>query len=308
MSLWQKYGKVAVLMGGNSPEREISLISGKFMLQALLDNGINAHKFDPAEQPLHELKALKFDRALLAVHGKNVEDGRLQGALEYLNVPYSGSGVLASSLAMDKYRTKLLWSKFNIPMAKSQYIKRQNFDFNSFILELSLPVVVKPSCGGSTLGLTKVYDIKNLSDAISLAFIQDDSVLIEELIIGSEFSITIHDGVCYPLVKIEAENGEYDYQNKYFTNTTKYIYPYELNSLLMQEIETHAKIACKVLKVSGVVRIDFMLDDKNNIFFLELNTLPGMTDHSLVPMAFKAKNISYNQLCLILLETIGLNK
>ena len=308
MDLRQKYGKVAVIMGGDSPERDVSLISGKFMLQALLEYNIDAYKFDPFEQSICELKSMRFDCALLAVHGKNVEDGRLQGALEYLKIPYSGSGVLSSSLSMDKYRTKLIWSKWNIPMAKSQHIELDSFDMSTFKLELSLPVVVKPSCGGSTLGVTKVYDIQKLADAINTAFEQDNSILIEEMVIGTEFAITLNNGECYPLVKIEAANGDYDYQNKYFTNTTKYICPYELDTELHQRIISHAKNACIALSTSGVVRIDFMLDVYNNIYFLELNTLPGMTDHSLVPIAFKAHGISYNQLCLILLDSIGLNK
>ncbi len=308
MNLKQKYGKVAVIMGGDSPEREVSLISGKFMLQALLDSGIEAHKFDPYLQLISDLKTLEFDCALLAVHGKNCEDGVLQGALEYLKIPYTGSGVMASSLAMDKYRTKLIWQQMGIPLAKSQYIKRDGFDYTKFELKINLPVVVKPSCEGSTLGLSKVYDINEIKTAIDLAFSKDDGVLIEEMIVGSEYTITLFDGKCYPVVKIEAENNNYDYQNKYFTNSTKYICPCELESDLLAKIENYAKCAYNALNVSGIARIDFMLDAHNNIYFLELNTLPGMTDHSLVPIAFKAVGINYKELCLLLLSTIGLNK
>ena len=308
MNLKSKYGKVAVIMGGDSPEREVSLISGKFMLQALLDSEIDAHKFDPYLQPISDLKTLKFDCALLAVHGKNCEDGILQGALEYLKIPYTGSGVMASSLAMDKYRTKLIWQQMGIPLAKSQYIRRDGFDYAKFELKINLPVVVKPSCEGSTLGLSKVYNIKELKTAIDFAFSKDDGALIEEMIIGSEYSITLFDDKCYPIVKIEAENNNYDYQNKYFTDSTKYICPCELEPELLTKIENYAKCAYSALNVSGVARIDFMLDANNNIYFLELNTLPGMTDHSLVPMAFKAVGINYKELCLILLSTIGLNK
>lgn len=305
MDLEQKYGKVAVVMGGESSEREVSLISGNAVLKALQGLGVNASAFDPALTPLDQLVIQGYDRAILMTHGKRGEDGILQGALEFLRIPYTGSGVMASSIAMDKYRTKLIWQALGIPTAKSQYVLHSKFDYAKFKLELELPVVVKPANEGSTMGLSKVYKLEQLEDAMHLAFAKDSALLIEEMIIGDEFTVTVCDGVVYPLVKIEAPQDNYDYQNKYFTDDTKYICPYDLGELNTL-VEKYARDGYHAIGARGVARLDFMLDKhKNKIFFLEINTLPGMTGHSLVPMAYKARGIEFEQLCLSILDGAG---
>ena len=296
-----EYGKVAVLMGGESSEREISLISGNAVLESLLQSGVDAYAFDPALTPLSELQSQGFGRAILMTHGKRGEDGILQGALEFLRIPYTGSGVMASSIAMDKYRTKLIWQALGIPVAKSQYVQKNGFNYADFKLALNLPVVVKPAQEGSTLGLSKVYKTEQLEAALNLAFSKDCAVLVEEMIIGDEFTVTVCDGVVYPTVKIEAPQDNYDYQNKYFTDTTKYTCPFDLGRL-QPLLEQYALAGYNAVGASGVARLDFMLDQKNDLCFLEINTLPGMTGHSLVPMAFKATGVDFAALCLIILD------
>lgn len=299
MDLKQKYGKVAVVMGGNSSEREVSLISGAAVLSSLLKSGVDAFSFDPKVSPLFDLTKLGVNRVVLMTHGKGGEDGIIQGALEFLNIPYTGSGVMASSIAMDKYRTKLIWQALGIPTAKSQYVTKNNID--DFKLTLSLPVVVKPACEGSTMGLTKVTKIEQLSGALDFAFSKDSAALIEELIIGNEFTITVCDGVVYPVVKIVAPDSNYDYQNKYFTDDTKYICPFDLGAS-QSMIEEFALLGYNAIGARGVARLDFMQDNRGQVFFLEINTLPGMTGHSLVPMAYNAKNITFDELCLSILD------
>ncbi len=299
MDLKQKYGKVAVLMGGDSLEREVSLISGNAVLASLIKNGVDANAFDPATRPIQDLSTNGFVRAVLMTHGSRGEDGMLQGVLEYLRIPYSGSGVMASAIAMNKYRTKLIWQGLGIPVAKSQYINKKTR--SSFKLELSLPVVVKPVDGGSTIGLTFVTNSEQLTDAINLAFTYDEAVLVEKMIIGSEYTITICDGVVYPIIQIVAPEGNYDYQNKYFTDVTKYICPIDLGELQLV-VEGYAIKAYDAIGVRGIARIDFMINEKNEVFFLEINTLPGMTSHSLAPMAYSAKGITFDALCLEILD------
>ncbi len=297
--------KVAVVMGGFSSEREVSLISGNAVLNSLKESGINATRFDPKDTPI--IKIQDYDVAMLMTHGRYGEDGIIQGALELLKVPYTGSGVMASSLAMDKYRTKLVWQTLGIPTPKSQYIEKNNFDYTKFILEIKLPVVVKPVREGSTMGLSKVYDISDLESAIWLAFAKDNKILIEELIEGDEFTITVFNGTVLPAIKIEAPNANYDYNNKYFTEDTKYICPYDLG-VLQQQVNKYAKLGYNAIGARGVARLDFMINKNNEIFFLEINTLPGMTSHSLVPMAFKAHGTDFNELCLLILNDAGLNR
>lgn len=296
----KNYGKVAILMGGSSHEREISLISGNAILQSLLKNGIDAHAFDPAEQSAFDLKQQGFSRAVLATHGKGGEDGVLQGVLEYLQIPYTGSGVMASSLGMDKYRTKLVWGSFNIPMPNGVCLTSNTPQ--SIRANLSLPLIVKPVREGSTIGVTKVYRWEDLSQALDNAFKSDSLVLVEEMIEGSEFSITVCDGVVYPAVKIEAPSGDYDYQNKYFTDDTVYICPYEFDLDLDARIKGFALLGYQAVGARGVARLDFMMDKDNNPYFLEINTLPGMTNHSLVPLSYKAAGFSFDELCLQILD------
>ena len=301
MNIKQKYGKVVVIMGGDSAERDISLISGMAVLSALKEHGVDVYKFDPAVDSITELVSQGFSRAVLMTHGKHGEDGVLQGALELFKIPYTGSGVMTSSLAMDKYRTKLIWQSFGIPVPKGQHILKHMFDVSNFKLEIDLPVVVKPVGGGSTLGLSKVYKIEQLLDAIHLAFEQDKAVLIEEMVVGDEFTITVYDGVVYPIVKIIAPKDNYDYHNKYFANDTKYICPFDLGSM-QQQVEDYALNGYNAVGARGIARLDFMLNSSNQLYFLEINTLPGMTSHSLVPMSFLAKGVSFLQLCLNILD------
>lgn len=303
----KKYGKVAVLMGGNTPEREISLISGRAILESLQKSGIDAYAFDPAEKPLQHLQSDGYARAFVIIHGKGGEDGKLQGALEYLGIPYTGSGVMASSIGMDKHRTKLIWQSIGIPMAKSQYLEKTGYKQGDFKLQVKLPVVVKPVDDGSTLGLSKVYDENQLYQAIDFAFQNSERVLIEEMIVGDEYTITVFDRKVYPVVKIEAPEGEYDYQNKYFTDDTKYTCPYDLGAL-QQKINDWALAGYNAIGASGVARLDFMIDIDNSVYFLEINTLPGMTNHSLVPMSLAAAGYSFDQLCLMILDGASIAK
>jgi D-alanine-D-alanine ligase len=299
--LKKKYGKVAVIMGGRSSEREISLVSGKAVLETLQRLGVDAHAFDPYLEPFAKLEQGNYTRAILMTHGRYGEDGTLQGVLEYLKIPYTGSGVLASALAFDKYKTKQIWRNYAIPMAKEQYIKKNEFNAAKFILELHLPVIIKPSREGSTIGIQKVFSPEALIPAIENAFKYDSAVLIEELIIGDEFTVTVFNNEAYPLVKIVAPDANYDYNNKYFNDSTQYICPFELGPL-MKDIEKYAILGYNAVGARGVTRLDFMLDKNNKLYFLEINTIPGMTGHSLVPMAFKAKGYSFEQLCLKILD------
>lgn len=300
-ALYQKYGKVAVIMGGEGPEREISLMSGENVLASLLKSGVDAYGFDPKNSLICNLLTDKFDRAFLVTHGKRGEDGLLQGALEYLKIPYTHSGVLASSLGMDKYRTKLIWQAYGIPMAKDQLLRKSEFSLATFKLELKLPVVVKPVHEGSTIGLSKIYKEEDLVQAIELAFADDMDVLIEEMVIGDEFTLSVCDGMVLPAIKIEAPGGEYDYQNKYFTDSTRYICPTHLGPL-HDQINAWALLGYKAVGARGVARLDFMISENKKVYFLEINTIPGMTSHSLVPMAFAANNINFDQLCLLILD------
>ncbi len=294
-------------MGGDTTEREVSLMSGKAILDSLLKSGVDAFAFDPAQEPLENLKKYAVDRALLIIHGKNGEDGKLQGAMEYLGIPYTGSGVMASSIGMDKYRTKLIWQAMGIPVARSQYVEKESFNAETFELQVKLPVVVKPADDGSTLGLTKVYEADKLLPALEYAFAKSKKVLVEELIVGAEFTIPIIDGKVYPLIKIEAPNGEYDFEHKYYSDETVYLCPFDLGKLQAQ-VEELALRGYHALGASGVTRLDFMLDKDQNIYFLEINTLPGMTGHSLVPQSAAVTGVSFDQLCLMILDGAGLGK
>jgi D-alanine-D-alanine ligase len=297
-----KFNKVAVIMGGGSSEREISLLSGNMVLEALKRSGVNAFKFDPHEQQLCDLVHHNYDAAVITLHGPKGEDGTLQGALEYFAIPYTGSSVLASSMAMDKIVTKIIWNHYQLPLARWQTLNKKDYLAHNFNLTIELPIIVKPACEGSTVGITKVYDIENLAQALSVAFEYDDNLLIEELIIGGEYSATIFNGRLYPLVKIEAPAGEYDYNNKYFTDVTRYICPAVLSDSLTKKLNEFLLKAYQVIGASGIARIDFMLNNDEQIFMLEINTIPGLTTHSLVPMAFKAAGQTFDELCLAMLN------
>ena len=312
----KKYGKVVVIMGGDSPEREIALIGGNAVFEALLRCNVDAHKFDYTVTPITELIAQKFDRAVIILHGQGGEDGTIQGLLEILKIPYTGSGVLASSIAMDKYRTKLIWNAYGIPVAKSScltknaYVQNEQDAIKNVIneLRLKLPVIVKPNHGGSTLGLTVVYTQDELKQAIDTAFMQDDAVLIEEFIVGDEYTVVIDENRVYPIIKIEPPKNKnsYDYQDKYFTNDTKYVCSANLGAL-QESIEHYARVGYNAIDARGIARADFMISQSGQVYFLEINTIPGMTSHSFVPMAFNSVGIDFDELCLYMLSLARYN-
>ncbi|MGZ5046253.1 MAG: D-alanine--D-alanine ligase [Usitatibacter sp.] len=298
-------GKVAVLMGGPSAEREISLISGKAVLAALRSKNVDAHAFDPAEREIFDLKREGFERVFIALHGRFGEDGTVQGALETLRIPYTGSGVMGSALSMDKWRTKLIWDASGIPTPRFAMV-RSTTDWEKVSELLGMPVIVKPAREGSTLGLTKVATPADFDAAWKLAAKYDDLVVAEEFIAGQELTASILNvggtDIALPLVRIEAPQGNYDYQNKYFTEDTKYFCPAGIPAALEEEIREVALKSFRVLGCRGWGRADVMVRPDGAYYFLEMNTSPGMTGHSLVPMAAKAAGISYADLCVAILE------
>jgi D-alanine-D-alanine ligase len=304
-------GKVAVLMGGPSAEREISLISGNAVLAALRSKRVDAHPFDPAERELFDLKREGFKRVFIALHGRFGEDGTVQGALEVLRIPYTGSGVMGSALAMDKWRTKLVWDASGIPTPRFAMVK-DTTDWEKVSELLGMPVIVKPAREGSTIGLTKVATPADFHAAWKLAAKYDGLVVAEEFIAGQELTASIvtdreRGELALPLVRIEAPQGNYDYQNKYFTDDTKYFCPSGIRPELEDEIRAVALKSFRVLGCRGWGRADVMLKPDGSYYFLEMNTSPGMTGHSLVPMAAKAAGMSYADLCVKILEDARLD-
>ena len=295
------FGKVAVLMGGSSAEREISLLSGNGVLKALKSKGVDAHAFDPAERDLFELKREGYARCFIALHGRGGEDGTIQGALEVLGVPYTGSGVLGSALAMDKVRTKQVWLATGLPTPSYERMAA-GADFDALAARLGLPLIVKPVQEGSSLGITKVRAPADIDEAYALAVNYDPVVIAERFIDGPEYTASILKDAPLPLIRIEAPEGKYDYQNKYFTDVTKYLCPCDLAAPKEDALKTLALEAFKAAGCTGWGRIDLMLDAKGDPWLLEVNTSPGMTSHSLVPMAAKAVGISYEELCVRILE------
>jgi D-alanine-D-alanine ligase len=294
-------GKVAVLMGGPSAEREISLISGKAVLAALREKRVDAHAFDPAERDLFELRRDGFARVFIALHGRFGEDGTVQGALEVLGIPYTGSGVMASALAMDKWRTKLVWEAAGIPTPRYAMVNAES-DWVKVARVLGLPMIMKPAREGSTLGLTRVRTAVDLVPAYEFAARFDPLVLAEEFIEGQELTASILGDTALPLIRIEAPGGNYDYQNKYFTDDTKYHCPAGIRPEIEDEIRRVALKSFRVLGCRGWGRADVMLRPDGTYSFLEMNTSPGMTGHSLVPIAARAAGLSYPDLCLRILE------
>jgi D-alanine-D-alanine ligase len=296
------FGKVAVLLGGGSAEREISLMSGNGVLKALRAKGVDAHPFDPAERDLFDLRREGFARCFIALHGRGGEDGTVQGALEVLGLPYTGSGVLGSAVAMDKWRTKMIWLANGVPTPRYRILAADD-DWNAIAQELALPLIVKPANEGSTLGLTKVTSATQLPAAYQLAAVKyRDLALAEQFIDGPEYTASIVADAPLPLIRIEAPQGNYDYQNKYFTDDTKYHCPSGLPSEKEVALQALALKAFRVVGCSGWGRVDLMLNRQGGAFLLEVNTVPGMTGHSLVPMAARAVGMSYEDLCLRILE------
>ena len=292
-------GKVAVLFGGTSAEREVSLNSGSRVLAALQGQGIDAHPFDPAEQPLDALKG--YERAFIALHGRHGEDGTIQGALEVMHIPYTGSGVLASALAMDKFRTKLLWQAAGLPVPEYALLDAGS-DFADVEAALGLPLFVKPAREGSSIGVTKVKVPGTLKAAYDEAARHDPLVIAEKGVMGGEYTVGILGDEAFPIIKIEPATEFYDYEAKYFRDDTRYLCPCGLPAEKEALIRRQALEAFRILGGRGWGRVDFLMDEEGNHYFLEVNTAPGMTDHSLVPMAARVAGLEYPALVRRVLE------
>ena len=298
-----EFGKVAVLFGGTSAEREVSLDSGSRVLAALRGQGIDAHAFDPAEQALEALRG--YERAFIALHGRHGEDGTIQGALELMDIPYTGPGVLASALAMDKFRTKLLWQAAGLPVPEYALLTAAS-DFADVEEELGLPIFVKPAREGSSIGISKVKERNTLHLAFAEAAKHDPLVIAEKGVMGGEYTVGIvgsgGDLIALPTIKIEPASEFYDYEAKYNRDDTRYLCPCGLPEARETEIRKGALEAFRVIGGRGWGRVDFLLDEDGNHYFLEVNTSPGMTDHSLVPMAARAAGMDYPTLVRRVLE------
>lgn len=310
-----KLGKVAVLMGGRSGERPVSIMSGTGVLHALKNKGVDAHAFDPAEKDLYLLKTENFDRCFIALHGRFGEDGTVQGALELMGIPYTGSGVMTSAIAIDKLMTKRVWITEGIPTPKHISIKYAKFDASeiaSIVQHLGLPIIVKPAREGSSLGVTKVQTQQDLEQAIHAAGALDSDILCEQFIAGDEITCPIlgtgDDAVALPPIRIVAPAGDYNFDAKYISDETQYHVPSGLPENEESMIRELVLRAYKILGSRGWGRIDVMIDaSSRQPYLLELNTSPGMTSHSLVPMAAKAVGISYEDLCLRLIQDASLD-
>jgi D-alanine-D-alanine ligase len=300
------YGKVAVMLGGSSAEREVSLNSGKAVLQGLLDMDIDAHAFDPAKQPLTQLIAGNFGHVVIMLHGRGGEDGSLQGALQQLNLPYSGTGVLGSALCMDKIRSKQVWQSLGLPTANYKIADKRSFDARScgaIMDSLGNEVMVKPAQEGSSIGMAKVNSALQLEIAVQDAFKYDDKVLIEQFVHGSEYTVSILDGKALPSISMTTPRVFYDYAAKYQTDSTVYSCPSGLSDALEIELGELALEAFDALAGTGWGRIDFMQDRLGRFYLLEANTVPGMTEKSLLPLAAKQFGMSFAELSLAVLKT-----
>jgi D-alanine-D-alanine ligase len=295
------FGKVAVLMGGKSAERAVSLKSGGMVLAALRASGVDAHPFDPSERGLEALIAEHFSRAFIALHGRFGEDGTVQGALEYLGLPYTGSGVLASALAMDKLRTKQVWQACGLPTPSFELLDART-DFRTAAERLGLPIMVKPATEGSSIGMSKVRAAGDLEEAFALAVNYDRVVIAEKFIEGTELTGAILGREPLPLIRLETTRDFYDYEAKYVRDDTRYIVPCGLPEAKEAEIRQLCLKAFDALGCRGWGRVDLMFDHDAKPYLLEVNTSPGMTDHSLVPMAARAVGLPYEQLCMKILE------
>ena len=301
----KQYGRVGVLYGGRSAEREVSLMSGQGVHQALREAGVDAQLFDTGERPLQELLTAGFERVFIALHGRYGEDGTLQGMLEMMGLPYTGSGPLASSLAMDKVMTKKVWLQAGLPTPA--YVALESEAELAGVAEaLGLPLIVKPPHEGSTLGLSKVSEVGQLQAAYRLASRYEPLVLAEQFIKGRELTVPVlgkgAKARALPIVEIVAPQGNYDYENKYFSNETRYLCPAELSDETAALVRRLAEQAYRALGCEGWGRADFMLDERGQPWLLEMNTSPGMTSHSLVPMSARAAGLSYGELCLAILD------
>ena len=299
-----------MLFGGRSAERDVSIMSGTGVLAALQSRGVDAHAFDPAERSIAELAAEKFDRVFIALHGRFGEDGSLQGALEQLGIPYTGSGVMACAIGMDKIYTKMIWLMKGLPTPKYASLDGAT-DLSKVVAELGLPLIVKPPHEGSTIGITKVGAAGELKAAYDVAAGFDDIVLAEEFVTGREFTVTVlgrgKSARALPIVEIVAPQGNYDYQNKYFTDDVKYFCPAAIDDATAAEMSRLAVEAYRALDCEGWGRVDVLLRAADNKpFLIEVNTSPGMTSHSLVPMSARAVGMSYEDLCVEILSSARL--
>ena len=309
------FGKVAVLMGGASAEREISLMSGNGVLEALRSQGVDAHSFDPAQQPMEALRREGFNRCFIALHGRFGEDGSVQGALELMGIPYTGSGVMASSIAMDKVMTKRIWSALDLPTPRFVVLEPHQQQRQQVVAvpdELGLPLIIKPPREGSSIGVTKVSGYSQMQGAVDLSARYDPDVLCEEFIEGLEVTCPVlgegRTARALPIVQITAPEGAYDYQNKYFTDVVQYQCPSGLPDIEEREISRIVLAAFKGLGCRGWARADLMIRARDRKpFLLEMNTSPGMTGHSLVPMSAKAAGLSYPNLCVQILAMATLD-
>lgn len=300
-----QFGKVAVLFGGESAEREVSLKSGQAVLNALLRQGVDAHAFDPKQQDITELKALGFQRAFIVLHGRGGEDGVIQGFLTALDIPYTGSDVSSSAIGMDKIKTKQIWQSCNLPTAAYQIVDKQSYhsqQAEQILQQLSGAVMVKPAHEGSSIGMAKAGSAEQLNAALQEAFKFDHKVLLEAWITGDEFTVSMLNGKALPAISMKTDNEFYDYQAKYQSTETQYLCPCGLNEQELNELNTLAEQAFNEIGCSGWGRVDFMRDEQKNWFLLEVNTVPGMTETSLVPKAALQAGISFDQLVLEILE------
>ncbi|TDF39351.1 D-alanine--D-alanine ligase [Alteromonadaceae bacterium M269] len=304
-------GKVAVLLGGASAEREVSLRSGDAVWEGLIAAGIDAHKFDPSVRTLSELKNEGFDRVVIMLHGRGGEDGSMQGALQLMGLPYTGSDVLGSALAMDKIKSKQIWSTLGLPTAEYEELDKSRFvpgSSTDIIDRLGGTVMVKPAREGSSIGMAKVSSAEDLEKAINQAFEYDDSVLVERFITGREYTVSILDDTALPSISMSTPRVFYDYEAKYESTSTEYNCPSGLSATDESEIAAIAMKAFKAVGASGWGRVDFMCDEQGQFYLLEANTVPGMTNTSLVPMAAKEAGMSFEQLCLGILKTSNVTR
>jgi len=300
----EELGKVAVMLGGSSAEREVSLNSGSRVLAALRGQGVAAEAFDPAQQKLESLRT--FDRVFIALHGRHGEDGTLQGALELMGIPYTGPGVLASAVGMDKLRTKLMWQAAGLPVP-NYAVLNEDSDFAAIELQLGLPLFVKPAREGSSIGVAKIKAAGGLAAAHAAAAKHDSLVIAETAVLGGEYTVAILGDQALPVIKIEPATEFYDYEAKYFRDDTRYLCPCGLSPAKEAEVRAGALEAFRILGARGWGRVDFLMDEAGQHYFLEINTAPGMTDHSLVPMAARVAGLEYAVLVRRILELAALD-
>jgi D-alanine-D-alanine ligase len=298
----EKFGKVAVLMGGWSAERDVSLNSGKAVLSALQSAGVDAHGVDVDRNIIATLQAGNFDRAFVILHGRGGEDGVMQGALEILQIPYTGCGVMASAISMNKLMTKRVWLGGGLPTPRHEMLTADT-DFSAVVERLGLPLMVKPAKEGSSIGMSKVTKAEHLEEAYKKAAEYDSLIFAEQWITGNEYTCAILDGEAQPLIRLEVQNDFYDYEAKYQSNTTHYHCPCGLDAVDEKALQDLAVKAFAAVDGRGWGRIDIMRDEEGQPWLIEVNTAPGMTDHSLVPMAAKANGMDFQSLVVNVLET-----